>query len=55
MVCAKVYTNLCWVEGLVVLRLRVGPAQGAEGPQTGRKPGVEHILVLTQHHVLFER
>ncbi|MNH03251.1 hypothetical protein D3C79_625080 [compost metagenome] len=33
---------------------RVGllwPAQGREGPQAGREPGVQHVFVLVQHHV----
>ena len=28
------------------LGLGLGPAQGAEGPQAGGEPGVQHILVL---------
>ena len=29
----------------------LGPAQGAEGPQARREPGVQHVLLLAQHNI----
>ena len=39
------------VEGVQFRRL-LRPAEGAEGPQRGGKPRVQHVVVLAQRHVL---